>query len=1084
MCIDKVLKSLFLSTLAISSLYAKAEENPLWMRFPAISPDGQTITFEYKGDIFTVPVRGGHAVQLTTNSAYDAYPVWSPDGQKIAFASAREGSLDVYVMSNLGGVPKRLTTESGDEFPLAFSDKDHVLFKAELMPTLQSVIFDSNSFPQIYQVATVGTRPKLFSEITMEDMDINKNGDILYHDKKGYEDEFRKHHRSPITRDIWLCRNGKFTKLTTFDGEDRTPRWSADGSSYYYLSEEDGTFNIYRRNIDGSNKTQLTHYKGNPVRFLTIAKNGTLCYGYDGEIYTLTEGSEPQKVAINVITDQTDKDLVRQVLTTGASEIKLSPNGKEIAFVLHGDVYVTSIDYKTTKQITDTPEQERDIDISPDGRSIVYASERGGLWQIYMATPKQKKEKELTYATDIEEQRLTNSEVTSQMPDFSPDGKSVAFLENRGTLRAIDLKTKVVRTLMDGKYMFSYSDGDVWFEWSPDSRWLISSYIGTGGWNSQDIALVNASGNGDIRNLTESGYNSGRGKWVLGGKAMIFQSDRAGYRSHGSWGSEDDVYIMFFDLDAYDRFRMTKEEVKLADAKDKEVKDEAAKNKDVQKKSSKKKNEKKEKDAKEEVKPLQLDVENCRDRVIRLTVNSSRLGDAVLSNTGDTLYYQAAFEGGFDLWKQDLKEKKTEIVLKDVGDGQMQVDNDFKNLYLCTNGNIKKVDLGKEEAKNVEFEAMFNYRPYQERSYMFDHIWRQVNDKFYVSDLHGVDWEGYRKTYEKFLPFINNNYDFRDMLSEMLGELNASHTGARYYNNDPTLKTARLGLFYDMAYDGDGLRVSEVIKRGPFDVKNTGVVPGCIIEKIDGQTIKKDSVYNYMLDGKAGKSVRLSIYNPKNSKRFDVVVKAIDKAQQQELLYKRWVDRNRQMVDSLSGGRLAYVHVKAMDSPSFRTVYNDILSDKNRQRDAAIVDERHNGGGWLHDDLCTLLSGKEYQRFIPHGKYVGSDPYNKWLKPSCVMMCEDDYSNGHGFPWVYKTLGIGKLVGTPVAGTMTAVWWETLIDNTIVFGIPQVGCQGMDGKFGENNQLNPDIEVYNSPEDVLAGHDRQLEAAVNAMLKK
>ncbi len=1084
MCIDKVLKSLFLSALAISSLYAKAEGNPLWMRFPAISPDGQTITFEYKGDIFTVPVRGGHAVQLTTNSAYDAYPVWSPDGQKIAFASAREGSLDVYVMNNLGGVPKRLTTESGDEFPLAFSDKDHVLFKAELMPTLQSVIFDSNSFPQIYQVATVGTRPKLFSEITMEDLDINKNGDILYHDKKGYEDEFRKHHRSPITRDIWLCRNGKFTKLTTFDGEDRTPRWSADGSSYYYLSEEDGTFNIYRRNIDGSNKTQLTHYKGNPVRFLTIAKNGTLCYGYDGEIYTLTECSEPQKVAINVITDQTDKDLVRQVLTTGASEIKLSPNGKEIAFVLHGDVYVTSIDYKTTKQITDTPEQERGIDVSPDGRSIVYASERGGLWQIYMATPKQKKEKELTYATDIEEQRLTNSEVTSQMPDFSPDGKSVAFLENRGTLRAIDVKTKAVRTLMDGKYMFSYSDGDVWFEWSPDSRWLISSYIGTGGWNSQDIALVNASGNGDIRNLTESGYNSGRGKWVLGGKAMIFQSDRAGYRSHGSWGSEDDVYIMFFDLDAYDRFRMTKEEVKLADAKDKEVKDEAAKNKDVQKKPSKKKNEKNEKDAKEEVKPLQLDVENCRDRVIRLTVNSSRLGDAVLSNIGDTLYYQAAFEGGFDLWKQDLKEKKTEIVLKDVGDGQMQVDKDFKNLYLCTNGNIKKVDLGKEEAKNVEFEAMFNYRPYQERSYMFDHIWRQVNDKFYVSDLHGVDWECYCKTYEKFLPFINNNYDFRDMLSEMLGELNASHTGARYYNNNPSLKTARLGLFYDMAYDGDGLRVSEVIKRGPFDVKNTGVVPGCIIEKIDGQTIKKDSVYNYMLDGKAGKPVRVSIYNPKNSKRFDIVVKAIDKAQQQELLYKRWVDRNRQMVDSLSGGRLAYVHVKAMDSPSFRTVYNDILSDKNRQKDAAIVDERHNGGGWLHDDLCTLLSGKEYQRFIPHGKYVGSDPYNKWLKPSCVMMCEDDYSNGHGFPWVYKTLGLGKLVGTPVAGTMTAVWWETLIDNTIVFGIPQVGCQGMDGKFGENNQLNPDIEVYNSPEDVLAGHDRQLEAAVNAMLKK
>ena len=189
-------------------------------------------------------------------------------------------------------------------------------------------------------------------------------------------------------------------------------------------------------------------------------------------------------------------------------------------------------------------------------------------------------------------------------------------------------------------------------------------------------------------------------------------------------------------------------------------------------------------------------------------------------------------------------------------------------------------------------------------------------------------------------------------------------------------------------------------------------------------------------------------------------------------------------MEELSGGKIAYVHVKAMDSPSFRTVYRDLLSDQNRQKQAAVVDERHNGGGWLHDDLCTLLAGEQYQSFMPRGQYIGYDPYNKWVKPSCVLMCEDDYSNGHGFPWVYKTLGIGKLVGTPVAGTMAAVWWEYVIDRTLMFGIPEVGCMDMQGRYQENLQLEPDIKVYNTPEEMLRGEDKQLEAAVAEMLRQ
>ncbi len=1069
------MKRILLAIVApLAAVSAMAQTNPLWMRFPAISPDGKTVAYSYKGDIWTVSANGGQARQITTNPAYDAYPVWSPDSKQIAFASSREGSMDIYVVDKDGGSPRRLTTDSGDEYPMAWRNDNTILLKASIMPKATSIIFAD--FPQVYEVSANGGRMKLFSDIPMEDICVGKDGAMLYHDKKGYEDPFRKHHQSPICRDIWLFKDGNYTKLTDFAGEDRTPVWGSDANTYYYLSEEDGTFNVYKRRIGETAKTQLTHYKGNPVRFLTRATDGTLCYGYDGAIYTLKEGSQPVRLNLSMVADDGTDKLQRQVLRSGATEFTVSPSGKEIAFVVHGDVYVTSTEYSTTKRITDTPEQERNVKFSPDGRSLVYASERGGLWQIYQTSIVNKDEKQFTYATQLKEEQLVKSSLVDMQPAYSPDGKTVAFIEDRGTLKAVDVKTKAVRQLMDGKFQYSYSDGDLWFEWSPDSKWLLSNYIGNGGWNNRDIALVPADGSQKITNLTNSGYNDSNGRWVLGGKAMLFMSDRAGYRSHGSWGAEDDAYIMFFDLDAYERFRMGKEERALYDEAHKKEKADTTKKKKPLIKLSKK-SKKQADNKKDEAKTLKFDLANCRDRVVRLTVNSSHMADAILSPGGDTLYYQARFEGGYDLWKHDLVENKTEIVMKSVGYG-LEADKGFKHLYVYNNG-IKQIDIAKNSQKNIDFEANFNYRPYEERAYIFNHVWQQVKDKFYDANIHGVDWDGYKNTYAKFLPYINNNYDFRDMLSEMLGELNGSHTGARYYPSGATLKTAALGLFFDNNHEGDGLKVEEVIDRGPFAVRNTGVRKGCIIEAIDGQKILKDSDYTSLLDGKAGQMTRVSVFDPLKKKHFDVVIRAISRSAQSDLLYRRWVDRNRKMVDSLSHGTIGYVHVKAMNSESFRTVFSELLSDSMRMKKAVIVDERHNGGGWLHDDLCTLLSGKQYAKFVAHGKYIGYDPWNKWVKPSCVMICEDDYSNGHGFPAVYKTLGIGKLVGAPVAGTMTAVWWETMM-NGMIFGIPQVGNQTMDGTYMENKELKPDIEVYNTPSDYENGNDEQLKAAVES----
>ena len=903
------MKKILLSAAAcVLTGWALAQESPLWMRDCTISPDGTTIAFTYKGDIYTVPVSGGRAMQLTSHPAYDTAPVWSPDSKKIAFASDRMGSLDVFIVSREGGVPQRLTTHSGSETPIVFKDNGHVLFAAAIQPSAEDMQFPSGTFNQVYEVSVEGGRPRMFSSMPMEHISIRKDGkQWLYQDKKGYEDPWRKHHKSSIARDVWMYTPGtpgSYAKLTAFRGEDRDPVWAPDGESFYYLSEENGTFNVFKRRLGSASSTQITRHTVNPVRFLSIAENGTLCYGLDGEIYTLAPGKQPKKVKIEIMSDRLDRDVIRQVLQNGVSEMAVSPDGDEIAFIVHGDVYVTSVEYKTTKQITDTPEQERDVDFSPDGRSLVYASERDGLWQIYQASLVKEDEKQFTYATEIKEERLTKSSKTSFQPQYSPDGKEVAFLEDRTAIRVMNLKSKKVRTVMDKKYQYSYSDGDQWFQWSPDSKWILSDFIGVGGWNNKDIVLLKADGKGEMHNLTQSGYNDGRAKWVLGGKAMIWSSDRAGFRSHGSWGAESDVYIMFFDLEAYEKFRMNDEDLALYEEAEKERKMKEAKEKAEQDKKKKgKKHKKDDKKEKEEEETLTFDLENCRDRVMRLTANSSLLGDALLSKDGNMLYYLTSFEGPQDLWVRDLKEGSTRILVKGIGRGYL-VQSKQGGIFICGGGGMREIDMRSGRPERIEFEAFFNYRPYAEREYIFEHAWQQVKDKFYMKDLHGVDWNGYKKVYEKFLPYINNNYDFAEMLSELLGELNASHTGARYSGRGGAMPTASLGVFYDETYKGDGLKIKEIPAKSPFAQIKTKVTEGCIIEQIDGREVKKGEDYFPLLEGKVGRKIRLAVYNPDTKERFEETIRGIGAGQWNKVLYHRWVERNRPEVERLSGRRL------------------------------------------------------------------------------------------------------------------------------------------------------------------------------------
>lgn len=1078
----KLLTCLALSFVAASSYAA----TPLWLRDVQISPDGTEIAFCYKGDIYKVPANGGTATQLTTQASYECSPIWSPDSKQIAFASDRNGNFDLFVMSADGGAARRLTTHSASEIPSTFTtDGNYILFSASIQDPTNSALFPTSAMTELYKVPVTGGRTEQVLGTPAEMVCFDKSGKtFLYQDRKGFEDEWRKHHTSSITRDVWLydSENGKHTNLTAHAGEDRNPVFAPDGQTVYFLSERDGsTFNVYSFPISSPQSLKtVTHFKTHPVRFLSMGSNGTLCYTYDGEIYTQKQGDKPQKVKIDIIRD--DQNTIADLnFSNGATSATVSPDGKQVAFIVRGEVFVTSTDYNTTKQITHTPAREAGLTFSPDNRTLAYASERNGNWELYMAKIARKEEANFPNATAIEEEVLLPSDKTERTyPQFSPDGKELAFIEDRNRLMVLNLETKKVRQVTDGSTWFS-TGGGFDYSWSPDGKWFTLEFIGNRHDPYSDIGMVSAQGR-KIINLTNSGYTSGSPRWVLDGNAILFITERYGMRAHASWGSLNDVMLVFMNQDAYDKFRLSKEDYELQKELEKEQKDTTETKKNDKKKGDNK--EKSEEKKEEKVKDIVVELNNIEDRIVRLTPNSSDLGSAIITKDGETLYYLSAFEGGYDLWKMNLRKKDTKLLHKmDAGWANMEMDKDGKNLFLLGSNTMQKMGTDSESLKPISYQAHVKMDLAAERDYMFNHVYKQEQKRFYNLNMHGIDWDAMTKAYRKFLPHIDNNYDFAELLSEYLGELNVSHTGGRFR---PQLKgdaTATLGLLYDWNHNGKGLLISEVVEKGPFDHARSKVKAGNIIEKIDGQEITPESDYSVLLNGKARKKTLVTLYNPQTKERWEEVVVPVSNGVMSDLLYARWVKQRAADVDKWSNGRLGYVHIESMGDDSFRSVYSDILGKYNN-REGIVIDTRFNGGGRLHEDIEILFSGKKYFTQVVRGREACDMPSRRWNKPSIMVQCEANYSNAHGTPWVYSHQKIGKLVGMPVPGTMTSVSWETLQDPTLVFGIPVIGYRLPDGSYLENSQLEPDIKVANSPETVVKGEDTQLKAAVDELLKE
>lgn len=1055
---------------ALTTLQLTAQVSPGWLRYSSISPDGKTIVFTYKGDLYRVASMGGTATPLTFHEAHDFMPVWSHDGRSIAFASDRYGNFDVFVIGAEGGEARRVTYHSAAEYPYEFSnDNKDILFGSSRMDLASNRTFPTGSQPELYQVSVNGGRVQQVLSTPAEEVKLSKNGQFLvYQDKKGGENTWRKHHTSGIARDIWVYdqKAGTHQKISGFSGEDRSPVFTDNDQSLYYLSEESGSFNVHKTALKGGKTQQLTSFKKHPVRFLSASNDGTLCFGYDGELYTQQPGAKAQKVNISLAPDAKSNNEKVVPVSGGVRDMAVSPNGKEVAYIFRGEVFVSSVEGSVTKRITNTPEQERLVSFSPDGKALLYASERGNSWKIF-ETKKTRDEEPYFYAsTVVKETALIANEKENYQAVYSPDGKEIAYIENRMNLRIYNIASKQSRTLLTDQELFSMGDNDQYFQWSPDSKWILFDYS-IPGIASNEVGLIAADGKGKVINLTESGFNDGRAKWIMGGKAMLWLSNRDGLKSVAQSGSaQADVYAMFFAQDAWDKYKLSKEDAALL----KEVEETKAKADSTKKKEVKKDS-------------VLIDWDGLTTRKAKLTTHSSSLSDALISKDGETLYYLARFERGANLWTTNLRTKETKmLVTLNAGGGNMVWDKDQKNIFLATDGGISKIDpvSGKRDPISINGEMTLDVAA--ERQFMFEHVWRRTKETFYTASMHGVNWDSYKPDYQKYLPHIGNNYEFSEMLSELLGELNVSHSGSSYSNqNVGGDATAALGAFYDQGYAGPGVKITEVIKDGPLDKAGWNIKPGMVIEAIDGEIITADKDLAQYLNRKAGKNTLLLLADGATKK--EMTLKPITLGEESGLLYKRWVRKNQEEVDKMSNGQLGYVHIPGMNDGAYRATYEEVMG-KYANRKAMVIDTRFNGGGDLVADLAMFLSGKKFMDYTTDTRSNGYEPNFRWTKPSISLANEANYSDGHCYAYMYQELKLGKLVGMPVPGTCTFAGWEALQDNTLRWGVPPLGCKAMSGRYLENFQAEPDIKLMNEYEVVIKGKDQQLEMAVNTLLKE
>lgn len=1033
----------------------------LGARHPALNADGSRLAFDWRGDIWIVPIEGGKARRLTDHVAHDAYPRWSPDNKEIAFSSDRHGNFDVFVVALDGGAPERLTFHSDSDVICDWSPDGQTIYFESRRESLHNLI---------YAVPRNGGRPVRITGDMAMNAAISPDGRWLAY-VRGYTNWWRKHYRGPASRDIWVrpLGGGESCHLVSWEGDDDRPQWSSNSHAIFFQSErEDGVMNLYCQDFEvkgdrvepTGSPVKLTHLTEDGIQFLSLSRDACwAAFELTGGIHVVsTRGGEPRKVEIDCPGDLKENRIERCMLDSSAAELAFAPGEKEIAFVVEGEIYAALVKndgLKDAIRLTESDSREKDV-AWLDEHTLLYVSDRHGDDDIFLMRSTDEKEPRLGKSRYREELRLTDSPETERWPRISPDGKTVLYTRGTGFLWTMQPDGRDQKLLLDEPQVL-HSD------WSPDSRYMAYSITTLG--HAEDIFIFDRESRETV-NVSNHPNDDFHPLWTDDGKRLSWAS-----RTDDGFYSIKYLWLTHAEADKSEAEREREEEAEEEDKTDEE--------------DNQKDNEKDADKDKQPIPEVKIDWDDITGRLGTVTTVRGYYWDYDASPDGKHYALRTDVVEEMELWTVDWDgDHLRRMTRGGVNPRRMLWSEDGEKVRYLSEGRIQEIkNQAGASPITLSFSAELTIDAGARRRQKFHEAWRLLNDGFYDENFHGTDWPAMRAKYEPLAAVAIMTEDFNDVLRQMIGELNASHLGVYGPWRGGGDRTGLLGFAPDDTYEGPGVRIAAVLNHGPLDREGCRAEPGEVILAIGGHEIGAGDNYYGLLNHKVGKEVDLVIAKDgQGRKKRIITVEPAGGGRIWDLSYKHWMDENRSRVDELAGGRLGYLHMSAMGDHDWDQFVVDIFS-KARGREGLILDIRNNDGGSTHDRVLTFLSRRAYCYSQSRGERDLT--YNarwRWDGPIVLLTNERSYSDGEIFPWGFKALELGTIVGMPTFGAVIGTNDVELIDGT-GFRVPGTGWFRMDGRNMENDPIQPHILVPDVPEENLRGRDAQLEAGVEECLR-
>ncbi|MCP4609579.1 MAG: hypothetical protein GY845_12785 [Planctomycetes bacterium] len=1060
---------------------------------PALSPDGLLLAFAWRGDIWIVSSEGGVARQLTQHSSNDKQPSFSPNGSEIAFISDRDTGEQVYVVPVEGGTPKQLTFHTaGYSLEEWYPSGDALLVRANRDHFWRG----SQRFFKITR--NERKAPELLFDAYGQNGVISPDGRHLLFTREGTS-WWRKGYYGSGASQIWKYdfETGRYTKLLSHETGSRWPLWKANGLGFYYAGSQSGSFNLWEYNLETGEERQLTEFEDDSVVFPCISYDGsTIVFRHLFDFYRFRPGIDTTPILIDIENagDSITPPLERRIVDR-AKDAAFSKDGLEVAFIAEGDLWIMDTELREPRQVTETPEQERDIVFSLDGEYVFFARDEEGQGDIWRA---ERADAELYWWQNerFEFKRLTQDADVESDIQISPCGSLISFVKGLGDLWTMTMEGKDAKRLL-------HSWNSPQYDWSPDSKWIVYA-VDDNDFN-RDIWIIPSDGSSVPVNISRHPYDEYRPVWRPDGKVIAFTGQRL--------DREMDIFYVWLEKQEYEkskRDRTVEKALKKMDearkkkdkkkgpkeeATDDEAETEPVKKEDSTKseKSEEKQDAEKEKDVKDkdEVPEVVIDFERIHERVRRIDIAESTERGLFWSHDSKKLAFTAKIDGKEGTYTIELPEKlKPKLLIEKTGRQPRWLKEGNQIVWLSAGKPASVSSAGKETVysfstkQEVEREAHFRAA--------FDLAWRLMRDNFYDENLGNRNWDAIRRKYVEMAAKAVDTDSLSIVMNLMLGELNGSHLGFYARGRAMQLRqqtwniaTAHLGVRFEQDYKGPGLKVKDVLPNSPADLEKSRINPGEIIRSIDNVNVDPAMDLTEVLNGPLDRDILLSVQDVENEKR-KVVLRPISYGATRSLLYEKWIRDNRKKVQEASDGMLGYVHIRGMNWPSFQKLERELYAE-GAGKEGLVIDVRNNGGGFTTDHLLTMLCQPTHAITVPRGGGSGYPEdrrvYATWNKPIIVLCNQNSFSNAEIFSHAIKKLKRGKLVGIPTAGGVISTGGTQVMDVGFL-RLPFRGWFVL--PTGEDMELNgavPDYIVWDSPGEMPSGKDVQLDKAIHVLLE-